>query len=336
MFMRRILYLNFQKIKIKYISLFFIILLLCSCKAIKNITDYSSWNANYQYSNSVLTHPVPLNQKEIYISISNTTREVGLREIEEQTKKAFLSKGFVVTDNPNAKYRLIANIRVYNKIPFSDFESIQSYWNMELNQGLLDDSIIRRRNISKIEDEVRKYTQHDIPNNTKITLDAKNQDSSNKTVSQIIESYKNFDISGVILGSGLGFLTNSAQNVIIGGIFGGFAFEMINKVTTPKSYLFVMDVEINEPRCHEFSSSINSIDSSVKTVKSCADINEIDKKIYQQDDYSYRRIEFSRKNEYIIYRTTLYSINTKIFASNTDLISRLNIDVPYILSSSIR
>jgi hypothetical protein len=68
----------------------------------------------------------------------------------------------------------------------------------------------------------------------------------------------------------------------------------------------------------------------------CAEIFEVDKRVYKQDDYSYRKIEFSRQNEYITYRTTVYMVTSKIFASKQSSISHVKSSLPSILSNSLR
>ena len=309
------------------------ITLTASCKAITNISEYSSWNTNFKYSTTVFTNPATDKNKDIFISISNSTGfNDEVADINQKVKDLFIQKGFTINNDPSAaKYRLVANIRLLRKIPFNDFETIQANWNMELSDTIEGENIIRQRNIMTIEKEIARYTQHEDGTTLKLSLENP-QSKQNKTIGQIIEAYKNFDISGIILGATAGFLTDSAKNVVLGGVYGGFIFEILARSTSPNSYLLIADIEISEPRCVEFTSSINKSGNA----KYCADVKEFDKRIFKQDDYSYRRAEFSRNNEYITYRTTIYGSNAKVFAGEAESITRLLKPLPQMISNSIR
>ena len=311
---------------------------LSSCRAINNVSEYSNWNFDYKYSTSVITHPVEEKNKNIYVSVTNTSGDSSLDFIEDDVKKHLQTRGFAIsTSSQSAKYRILANVRFFRRIPMTDLQSIQENWNMELSDKIANENSNRQNNIAKLESEIAKYQSYGDRSSVRLNIKDEEAPAPKKTsgtIGQILEGYKNFDLSGILLGSTIGFLTNSPKNVILGGIYGGFFFEVMARITNPRSYLMVVDIEIDEPRCVNFSSEINEKKSHVKT--NCAEIFEVDKRIYKQDDYSYRKIEFSRKNEYITYRTTAYMLVSKIFASKKSSISHMQSDLPQILSNSIR
>jgi len=337
---------------IKNIFLICFLTILCSCKAITNLSEYSRWNFDYKYSTSVFTHPAKQEDKIVYVSVSNTTGEPMLDFVEKDVKKHLEDRGFEISKNPqSAKYRILANVRFFRKIPMRDLESIQENWNMELSDKIANESNNRQNNIAKLESEIARYQSYTDKGSVRLNIKEDDTQVSKKnsgTIAQILEGYKNFDLSGILLGSTIGFLTNSPKNVVLGGIYGGFFFEVMARLTNPKSYLMVIDIEIDEPRCAHFSSEINSDSNSSLSKKTdtqqskfnektmCAEIFEVDKRVYKQDDYSYRKIEFSRQNEYITYRTTVYMLTSRVFASKQSSIFYITKSLPSILSNSLR
>ena len=296
----------------------------------------------YKYTTSILTNPAG-DDKGIYVAVTNVSGQVFDLDIENAVKTNLINKGFYIENNPQiAKYRLIANIRGFRKINLEDYKSIEEYWNGEVGDTMASLDMSRRKSSAYIEKEMLQYSNYNKSDETKLRLEYSEKEgkasSENSTIGQIIEAYKNFDISGIILGSTIGFVTAKPENVILGGVYGGFLFEIAARSTNPQMYLMIIDLEVSEPRCAIYSSNVNSIgkNSNAKLNQFCANITEFDKQIYKQDDNTYRKVEFSRDNEYITYRTTIFGTSAKIFATKSSSKLHLSLPLPQILSASVR
>jgi hypothetical protein len=308
---------------IKFIIFLLIPLALTSCKSVVNVVNYGKWNVNSQYTSSIFTK-LPHPNKKLYFVQNNTTGQTSFDLTFNQTRDLLIAKGFEITNNPEeAEFKIIVNFKNFNRIDGKNFALIKDYWTTELSTFLLDKQILALHKKNQVMQDVANYARYS-EGDAKISITTRenmtdsirvNNNGSQNLVSSIINAYKDFDISGLIAGNLIGYAIGTPQAIIYGTIAGGFIFEMASKLTEPRSYLLISDIQISE--------------------KSLEPIFETDKRSFTQDDSSVRRSEFSNQVNYINYHTSLFLLATKVLGNQQQAAQQISSSVSQIISSSV-
>jgi hypothetical protein len=312
--------LGLYKLKSTMLLALFTLVFTCSCRASLNIKNYSMWNINHRTS-SVFTKYDP-KKGQMFVSFTNSSGvSLGTHDdIQDRIRQEVKKKNISITnDKSEAKYRLSGNIRMIRKIHQREFESINEYWNMELSQSLLNDGMKHILNEREVDKQILQNMTAD-----KVDLSFKFDNSrqqQHQTVIDVLSSYKNFDLSGVVVGAVAGFYLDVAGSAITGGIIGGFVFEGLSKLMEPNCYLAIIDVEIAE---------------RIDCDKNCPQVKKFESGVYARDDFSYSKQNIEQTSNEIIYRTTIYATSARIFAGRYESVHRLIEPLPNILSNQLR
>ena len=301
--------------------LFLSFLTITSCKSIHNIAGYSKWNVQSQYSSSIFAK-LEHSAKTIYISQNNTSGNYKLDDSIAKTKEILLAKGFTIVQNQSeADFKILVNHRLFNRIDGKYFNEIKDYWNAELSSFLLDKQLMSIHKKNQIQHDIANYARYS-EGDSKIAVMAKDTyneastKATNKTLlSEAIIAYRDFDISGLILGNLIGYAIGTPQAIIYGTIGGGFAFEVLSKLTEPRSYLLITDIQVSE--------------------KSPEQVFETDKRAFMQDDNGVRRSEFTNKVNYINYRTSVFMVATRVMGGEDEASNQMLQRLPSMIASSI-
>ncbi len=107
----------------KILCLFSCLFVLLGCNAIYTNMSKSDLTIQSKMSSTIWIDPVVPEKTSVYVQIRNTSSNNGFDDLANDIKKALMSKGFLITNNPD-EANLILQANVLKAVMFSDVANV--------------------------------------------------------------------------------------------------------------------------------------------------------------------------------------------------------------------